>query len=633
MCGIVGVLSERPVDPRIALAMRDQLVHRGPDAQGLWLDGDSQVCLGFRRLAIVDLSADANQPFVSRDGRYVMVFNGEIYNFRALRRELEDEGVEFRTQSDTEVLIECFRRWGGDCLVRLSGMFAFAIWDTVERRLFCARDRMGEKPFYYAQVGREFLFASEVKALLAWPRMSRRIHFPALVDFLSLGFVADPKSIWEDCRKLEPGHSMWVDFSGSDRPRPQTPTSYWDLQFEPDASVDDWGPRILDALQTATREMSYADVPVGAFLSGGVDSSAVVAALSRGGATVSTFTIGFEESAYDERPYAREVAQLYRTQHNERLVVPESVETAMGALVWQFDEPFNDYSYLPTFYVCKSAREAITVALSGDGGDEMFAGYGKYRRSALRDDVTRLLPRSARRMIDWAANGLPASSDLRRRVRHHTSDVVDEFTRAFTLGFPRGELIGAARGELSDCLQDYSSSEVIRPLLRRMPPDRVGTVNAMRYLDAKLTLAGDILVKVDRASMAVSLEVRPVFLHRDVVALAATIPPAALATRRETKRALKAAVRSWLPQSILSRPKMGFAMPLGNWISDLGSMTSRARSEHVMNDWLDPRLLGRLSARHAEGTNNTARIHSLSFLRQWSSLWLEQGAGQKVLAC
>ena len=603
--------------------MRDQLVHRGPDDQGLWLSDDSRTCLGFRRLAIVDLRAEANQPFVSGDGRYVVVFNGEIYNFKALRRELEDR-VAFRTASDTEVLVESFRRWGASCLDRLSGMFAFAIWDTVDRRLFCARDRAGEKPFYYAQVGNQFVFGSEVKSLLAWPEFPRAIDFSAMVDFLSLGFVPDPKSIWRECRKLPPGHSLWVDLAPSGAPRMHRPARYWDLRFEPDASEREWGPRILDALQTAAREMSFADVPLGAFLSGGVDSSAVVAALSRSGCSVNTFTIGFDESGYDERPYAREVAGLYGTNHRERVVVAGDVDAAMARLVWHFDEPFNDYSYLPTFYVCKAAREEITVALSGDGGDELFAGYPKYRRFALADDLARYMPDLARRAIGGAARRLPASSGLRARVGRHTSDPIEMFTHAFTLGFSEDALRAVARGELADCLRHYSSREVIRSLLAQAPPDQVGFVNAMRYLDFKLTLAGDILVKVDRASMAVSLEVRPVFLHRDVVALAARIPPQQLATRRDVKRTLKRAVRPWLPASIVDRPKMGFAMPLQAWIGADGDSAVGKIGRLCGADWIEAGALDALVAAHPQ-TNHTARIHALHFLERWGAQWVSSG--------
>jgi len=276
--------------------MRDELAHRGPDHAGFWSSEDGRVCLGHRRLAIVDLTADANQPFVAGDARYVITFNGEIYNFVALRRELAGHGVHFRTRSDTELLLEAFRFWGEDCLNRLSGMFAFAIWDSVDRVLFCARDRAGEKPFYYAPSPTRFLFGSELKAIACWPDFNRRLSCEALIDYLSFGFVPDPRTIWEDCRKLPPGHCLWVRVGHGGRPVVDSPVAWWDMQFRPDTSVRDWGPVIRDCLTSAASEMTVADVPVGTFLSGGVDSSSVTAALARTGKSVRTFTVGFHEA-------------------------------------------------------------------------------------------------------------------------------------------------------------------------------------------------------------------------------------------------------------------------------------------------------------------------------------------------
>ncbi len=357
MCGVVGVISARPVDREIVAKMRDRLIHRGPDSAGLWQSADDRVCLGHRRLVIVDPSPDANQPFVSGDGNFVAVFNGEIYNFRSLRRELERAGVSFRTRSDTEVLVEAYAAWGTECLDRLSGMFAFAIWDRARARLICARDRAGEKPLYYAVVDGSFIFASELKALLAWPRFRREIDYTSVADFLTLGYVPDPKSIWVGTSKLPPGHWLEVDLT-SDGPAAKAPSEYWDLQFEPDRSTDDWGPLIRETLEQAAAEMSFADVPVGTFLSGGVDSSAVTAALTNSGSRVRTFTIGFEEEAYDERRWARQVAAQYGTEHTERIVTAEDAETVFReTILWHYDEPLADHSYLPTYYVCREARQ------------------------------------------------------------------------------------------------------------------------------------------------------------------------------------------------------------------------------------------------------------------------------------
>lgn len=624
MCGIVGALSDGPVDPMVVVAMRDKLVHRGPDHAGLWLSDDSRVCLGHRRLAIVDLSPEANQPFVSSDNRFVVTFNGEIYNFQSLRDELQTLGAKFRTRSDTEVLVEAYRTWGAQCLERFSGMFAFAIWDGVERQLFCARDRVGEKPFYYALVGDSFIFGSEIKALVVWPGFRKQVHYPALIDYLFFGFVPDPKCIWEGCQKLSPGHSLVVELRAGSSLRVHKPRMYWDVKYEPEESADNWEPRILETLQRASREMAFADVPVGAFLSGGVDSSSVTAALSKAGCNINTFTIGFEERGFDERPYAREVAQLYGTTHTERVVQPADVTAAFKKLLFHYDEPFNDYSYLPTYYLCREARQLITVALSGDGGDEVFAGYRKFQRLGMRQDVERLVPRPFRRLLAAGAGAvLSESSPMRRTLHQYGADAAEMFCDMFRLGFSLRTLRTMSRGPLKESLSHYSPMDTVLTLIRKVPPAEAGLVNTMRYLDLKLTLAGDMLVKVDRASMAVSLEVRPVYLHRTVVELAAKIPPRLLADRNHSKEVLKSALRAWLPDSILYRKKQGLAMPLKMWFKrELRPMFADSRSENPLQELLDPALLEKLTSQHlCKKADLTSLIHALVFLRHWLEEW------------
>jgi asparagine synthase (glutamine-hydrolysing) len=624
MCGICGAISGAPIDPELIGRMRDRMVHRGPDHGGTWLAEDSRVCLGHRRLAIVDLNPEANQPFISHDGRFVITFNGEIYNFQSLRQELLAQGVPFRTRSDTEVLVEAFRCWGRQCLDRLSGMFAFAIWDVLERRLFCARDRVGEKPFYYATVEGSFVFASEVKALLLWPNFRRKIHYPALVDYLSFGYVVDPKSIWEDCLKLPPGHWMSVEMKQEGKLHVGDPVCYWDMEFEPDYSIDNWSPLILETLQNASKEMAFADVPVGTFLSGGVDSSSVTAALSKGGCSVKTFTVGFHDQEYDERPWAREVSQRYGVNHSEKVVSAEDVTSVIHNLLWHYDEPFNDYSYLPTFYLCREARKVITVALSGDGGDELFAGYVKYQRLGMRESLEQFIPGRLARMMCSRANWLfPETSQIGKKLSSYAMDTPAMMLDMLTTGFPLPTLREAARGPLAEALKHYSPMDAVLPLLHKARPEEVGLVNSMRYLDLKLTLAGDILVKVDRASMAVSLEVRPVYLHRDLVALARRIPPELLVDRYESKKILKAALRSWLPDSTLYRKKMGFAMPLKNWISgDLYQLFGEKNEVNGFDDLLDPTLLQQMIRLHSSGNADlTSRIHSVFFFHNWLAKW------------
>lgn len=635
MCGIVGVVSTAPVDQPTVVKMRDQMFHRGPDHGGVWLSNDKQVCLAHRRLAIVDLRAESNQPFLSADGRFALTFNGEIYNFQSLRDELSARGVVFRTRSDTEVLMEAYRAWGAECLKRLSGMFAFALWDSVERQLFCARDRAGEKPFYYTIVDGAFLFASEIKALVLWPGFRREINYPALVDYLSFGFTVDPKTIWEGCHKLPAGHWMMVDLPISGAPRIHNPVQYWDMQFDPDYSVRDWEPFILGALQSAGVEMSFADVPVGTFLSGGVDSSSVAAALSKAGRSVNTFTVGFEEQGYDERPWASQVAELYQTNHTERVVQAGDVTAVFDKMLWHYDEPFNDYSYLPTYYVCREARKSITVALSGDGGDEIFAGYRKYQRLGLRQNVDHFLP-DALRPILLAGSGalLPETSRFRRTLQQYGLDAPAMFVDTFTTGFSLATLRRIARGPLAEALEHYTPFDAVMPFLHHAPPERVGLINAMRYLDLKLTLAGDILVKVDRASMAVSLEVRPVYLHRDMMALAARIPPEQLADRHQSKKVLKSALRRWLPDEVLYRRKQGFAMPLGKWLNgELKEAFEPSHGPDALADVIDMTFLERqINAHQSDGVDQTSVIHSLFFLKHWTDKWINSESFDSCLA-
>jgi asparagine synthase (glutamine-hydrolysing) len=625
MCGIVGVCSTTPIDRELVATMRDRLAHRGPDHAGLWLAADSRVCLGHRRLAIVDLTPEANQPFVSHDGQFVITFNGEIYNFLALRAELESIGVCFRTRCDTEVLVESFRSWGELCLERLSGMFAFAIWDTVNHRLFCARDRAGEKPFYYAVANGAFVFASELKALLPWPGLRQEIHYPALVDFLCLGYVPDPKAIWEGCHKLPPGHRLSVVIAPDGTPRLEDPVAYWDMDFQVDHSVSDWGPPIRATLEMAANEMAFADVPVGAFLSGGLDSSSVTCALSRSGCSVHTFTVGFTEDGYDERPWARLVAEACQTRHVEKLVQAEDVEPVIQNLLWHFDEPFNDYSYLPTFYLCREARRSITVALSGDGGDELFAGYRKYQRLAMRQQVGRLMPRPVAQMLTTGSTALlPRASALGRKLSYYGLDMPGLLASTLMTGFAPAALRACARGPLARALRDYSPRDLIQSLLRRHPPEKVGLIDAMRYLDLKLTLGSGILVKVDRASMSVSLEVRPVYLHRDMLELAGRLPARLLADRKSTKIALKAALRSWLPEKIVDRKKMGFALPLSHWMNgELRQLFSADSTTGPIAELLDTRALGAEVNRPAASTGDaTLANHSLFFLKNWLAKWM-----------
>jgi asparagine synthase (glutamine-hydrolysing) len=619
MCGIAGALSRSPIAEATITKMRDTLVHRGPDAAGVWRSPDERVALGHRRLAIIDLDARSNQPFTSRDGRLTITFNGEIYNYKTIRKDLEREGAQFRTQSDTEVLLEAFGRWGESMLERLSGQFAFAIWDAATRRLFCARDRAGEKPFHYAMIDGAFVFGSEIKALLEWPAFPRRIDYRALIDFLALGFIPDPKTVWQDVRKLPPGHWLSIELCDDGPVIVEGPTRYWSLRFTPrhrDVSAEE----VRDVLVRAADEIAVADVPLGTFLSGGVDSSAVTAALSLSGHEVRSFTIGFDETGYDERPWARQVAERYRTQHTERTVDPSDVVTVLDRLNWHYDEPFADYSSFPTYYLSREARASITVALSGDGADELFAGYRKYQRLARREEIGRLLPRP---LAALGGGMLREGSHWQRTLRQYGLAAPQMLADTFCIGFPLPLLRQVARGPLTEALQDYDPGMLVEKLLEDAPPDEVGLINAMRHLDFALTLPGDMLVKVDRASMACSLEVRAVYLQRDVMELAASIPPHQLVNRDAAKLLLKDAVRPWLQDALLDRRKQGFAMPLPKWLNDEAAIGDIMRRRHSPVDaLLDPAKLAKLQAAHAKGARDaTGLLHGTFVLDQWFARW------------
>jgi asparagine synthase (glutamine-hydrolysing) len=446
---------------------------------------------------------------------------------------------------------------------------------------------------------------------------------PAVVDFLTFGFVPDPSCIFEGCRKLPPGHWLKVELPISGPPRVGEPVEWWDFELHPDASVSDWGDPLRDTLTHVARDMAFADVPVGTFLSGGVDSSSVTAALSQQGMDVTAFTIGFGEEAYDERPWARKVVDRYGVPWQERTVEPGDIQPVLSRLLWHYDEPLGDYSYLPTYYVCQEARRNITVALSGDGADEVFAGYRKFQRAA-RMERLRAIPGYA-----LAAGGarvaakLPVGAGRRRTLLQYGASLPEMLADTLTLGWGRHQLADVARGTLSRTLDDYRPADVVERHLSRMPAEEHGLVDAMRYLDLKLTLAGDILVKVDRASMAVSLEVRPVYLHPELLELAGRVPASRLADPDQGKRALKTALEPWLPHDLLYRQKMGFHMPLGRWVGErLPDWVDHARRSLHLAEWFEPGLFDRLHAEHRSGAaDHTAMLHNLMFLAGWLDTW------------
>ena len=555
MCGIAGIVSlgGRPVGLPDLRRMCAALAHRGPDDEGVYLARGAG--LAMRRLSIIDL-ATGRQPVHNEDRTVWAVFNGEIYNFPELRRELEGRGHSFYTGTDTEVIVHLYEERGPRCVEALRGMFAFAVWDERAQSLLLARDRLGIKPLYYRHAGGRLAFASELKSLLQLPEDDRAINWRALGHLLAFLTTPRAESIVEGCRKLEPGTVLVAS------PRGVSVSRYWELDWAPDYSrspaevAEELQARLLESV----RLHLASDVPLGAFLSGGVDSSAVVAAMARLGARpVKTFSIGFPEEDYNELRYARMVAQALGTEHHELTLQPD-VLSVIDDLAWHLDEPFGDSSAIPTYMVSKLAAEHVTVVLSGDGGDELFAGYDRYQVEA-RERRRERLPAVLRRALGALARRAPEGTTGRNFLRHLALDGPQRYLDAATC-FRTDELRGLLAPEVFDLVTAESPWAAAAAWLG--DPGR-HWLSSLQHLDINAYLPLDILTKVDRMSMAHSIEARVPLLDHTLVEFAATIPPELKLHGGEGKHIFKRALREWLPAPILGRPKQGFAIPLGRW--------------------------------------------------------------------
>ena len=614
MCGIAGIFhcgTVKPVDPARVGRMCDAIVHRGPDDSGVWTAPG--VGLGFRRLAIIDLAGSA-QPMASADGRAMLVFNGEIYNFRELRRELTGLGAHFRTDGDGEVILAAYQKWGVDCLQRLHGMFAFALYDLDKRTLFLARDRLGVKPLFMASLSDGSLaFASELKGLLAHPLLRRAVDPLAVEDYLAWGYVPDHRSILKGIEKLPAGHYRLLRHGA----RPGAPVRWWDISFAErrKGKPADLEAELLHHLREAVTSRMIADVPLGAFLSGGVDSSSVVALMAQASRQpVKTCSIGFDVAALDETSYADEVARLFGTDHHARTVSAGQFAD-IGALAAIFDEPFADASALPTWRVSRLARETVTVALSGDGADEAFAGYRRQVFHAHEERARRWLPQGLRKSVlgglgevypkaDWA----PRSLRLKTTLLSLAGTGAEGYARALSVTPP----------ELRQALytQDFANSlggyQAEAPLIRLMDdaPARSGLDRA-QYADLAFWLPGDILTKVDRTSMAASLEAREPLLDHRLVEFAATLPEGLRVHGMQGKYLLKKAMRRYLPEKILYRPKQGFVTPIAEWLR--GPLASEARAiatsaALARTGWFRPSFVSAAAEAHIAGKSDHSRL-------------------------
>lgn len=634
MCGIVGVAdsSGRLIDEPTLRSMCAAIIHRGPDDEGYYAghhgesgsesrsEGVASVGLGMRRLAIVDL-ATGNQPIHNEDKTVWVVLNGEIYNYPELRNELEARGHSFYTNSDTEAIVHAYEEYGLETPKRLRGMFAFALWDDRRNQLMLARDRVGKKPLLYCIAGSKLIFASEFQAMLRHPEVSREINFEALNNYLSFICVPAPMTAFQQIKKLEPGHLLtWKNGEAKIE-------RYWSLDFTTkiEISEQEAGERAIDLLSDAVRVRLMSDVPLGAFLSGGIDSSAVVALMSQlSESRVKTFSIGFEEQDFSEIEHARRVAERFGTDHHEFIVRSNAVEI-LPALVRHYGEPYADSSAIPTYYLSKMTRQHVTVALSGDGSDECFAGYERYAAMRIGEQFYRL-PRLLRQLVLEPAIAIMPQAAVTRSRYGRIRRLLD------VIGRPRSERYLRLTCGLSEelkaeiCTQEFRERALESSALTLMQPWFAGNgeieiVDRAMMADTANYLPNDLLVKVDIASMAVSLEARAPFLDHHVLEFAASLPARYKLRRLATKYLLKRALKGVLPEENLMRRKMGFGVPIGHWFRGemKGFLTETLLSERASRrGYFEPRVVRHLIEEHlAMRRDYSPQLWTLVMLELW----------------
>jgi len=632
MCGICGIYSFE-ADPRIDGAllerMTDSLVHRGPDEAGYFVD--RAIGLGHRRLSIIDVAA-GQQPIFNEDRTCCIIFNGEIYNYQPLREFLLGKGHLFQTQSDTEVILHLYEELGEACVEQLRGMFAFAIWDQSRRALFLARDRLGVKPLYYSLHQGRCVFGSEIKAIVCDPSIPREIDLQATDQYFSLLYIPAPRTIFRHIHKLPPAHTLTVTKEGA-RLR-----EYWDVRFEPEmhsgASEEALCQQLGELLSEAVKIRLVSEVPLGAFLSGGIDSATVVALMAKAGSDpVNTCAIGFREDQFNELPYARLVANHHKTNHHEYVVDPQIAEV-LEKLSWHFDEPFADASAVPTYYVSKMARERVTVALSGDGGDENFAGYRRYYFDRLENRLREYLPAWLSPAVRTAASLYPKADWLPRPFRAKTllnnlslSPVEGYFNSVSSIGDTVKQRLYSR-----DYLAVLNGHDRAIDLFRRyfQKAANADPLSTIQYVDIKTYLVDDICAKVDRASMASSLEVRSPFLDHKLVEFAAAIPWQFKLRGRIGKYILKETVKHVLPEEVVHRRKMGFSIPVRQWLRRELSTFCREHLESLGRrrpELFDAGFMRRLHSEHDSGLRDHSTVlWSLLAFELWEQRFMSPAA-------
>lgn len=649
MCGIAGIFNRNsePINVQLLLRMTRTLIHRGPDEEGFFVnttkgipdfephipfhtlseikDRNSDnipqgyVGLGHRRLSIIDL-ASGQQPLCNEDGSIWIIFNGEIYNFQTVQAELENRGHQFRTHSDTETIVHAYEEWGEKSLARLRGMFAFALWDERRHQLLFARDRVGKKPLYYLQDKNRVIFGSEIKALLEAPEVSRKIDLMAFSDYLSLIYIPSPRTIFSSISKLPAGHYA-IATKDSFEVR-----SYWDLSFDPCHEISEFQmvDDLLSILEESTRLRMISEVPLGAFLSGGVDSSAVVAMMTRSSKEpVVTNSISFSVSSYNEIEYARKIAKQFTTDHHEFHVEPEAVPV-VEKLAWHYDEPFADSSAVPTYYVSKIARNNVTVSLSGDGGDENFAGYKRYYFDLRENFVRNLVPGFLQKPVFGLITKLYPEADILPQIfrgkafmKNIARDPVEAYFFSMCT-FYEDEKRQLLNPDVLKILNEYSTSDLFHKIYKTAPAE--DHLSRIQYLDIKTYLCEDILTKVDRASMAVSLEVRCPLLDHVFMEYAARIPSKLKRVGKDGKHIFKRALKDYLPNDILYRKKMGFGVPILEWLrSNLRDysreiiLNGPASQTYLQRDYLE-----KLWNEHQVGIRDSStKLWSIMMLNLW----------------
>lgn len=617
MCGFIGAVTygDTKIENNLFVKALDKISYRGPDYTGTFLNDN--ISLGHKRLAIIDLDARSNQPFFSDDRSVALIFNGEIYNFIEIREMLIRKEIHFHTQSDTEVVIKAYQQWGVDCLQKLKGMFAICLVDFNRQEMLITRDRMGEKPLFYCQAENKLIVASEIKAILPLLTKKPSIDYTAILDYLTYGFVPNPKTAYNNIRKVKPGE--YIIFSIRD-PQQKRANFYYriadKIEFNGNYQFNNLKEEFFSIINTVSPQISNCDVPYGAFLSGGVDSSIACWALKGVDKSVCTYTIGFENKNFDEREYASLVANHLNLENIQKEVSFDDLENVYSTLTKVFDEPFNDHSFVPTYYVSKEAKQFNTVVISGDGADELFGGYRKYPKIVKLEQWQSIFG-VALKGAKLLFSILPDQSDIKRQLYRLGINGSELFSDLMALVFKKRELISMLGQELKSELAHYNPYHIIDEYLSEIPSD-YSYLQKLRYLDLKLTLPDDMLVKVDRMSMVNSLEVRPLFLHPDIVEFALKLPDSLIATTNTSKVFLKKVMHDILPHKTLYRQKMGFDMPINEWIQKELNDQFLQTTSIIPKEYIKPDKIQSLYKLHKKNKRDFSnQLHSMMSLGAW----------------